>query len=111
MPTSPPTLTALHNGSRDERERSRKRDLDTHRGSARQRGYDSKWERYRRAYLARHPLCGHCQAEGRLTPATVIDHITDHRGDKSLFWLHSNHQPLCKRHHDMKTAATHLNKL
>lgn len=40
------------------------------RPSARQRGYDGKWERIRRAYLAHNPLCAFCGAL-----ATLVDHI------------------------------------
>jgi 5-methylcytosine-specific restriction protein A len=42
---------------------------------------------------------------GRITPATVIDHITPHRGDRALFWQSSNWQALCKPCHDRKTAT------
>jgi len=75
------------------------------RGTAAQRGYDSAWRKARKAYLAKHPLCVHCEAEGRPTLATVVDHIIPHRGDKGLFWDSSNWQPLCKYHHDRKTAT------
>jgi len=34
----------------------------------------------------------------------VVDHIVPHRGDRALFWDTSNWQPLCKPHHDAKTA-------
>ena len=27
-----------------------------------------------------------CQREGKLVPATVVDHILPHRGDEALFW-------------------------
>lgn len=40
---------------------------------------------------------------GRLTQATVVDHIVPHRGDQKLFWDESNWQPLCKPCHDKKT--------
>ncbi|MCB5173664.1 HNH endonuclease [Microvirga sp. SM9] len=46
------------------------------------------------------PLCGMCQREGRITPATVVDHIQAHKGDQELFWNTDNWQPLCKPHHD-----------
>ncbi len=36
--------------------------------------------------------------------ADVVDHIIPHKGDQSLFWDSSNWQPLCKHHHDQKTA-------
>lgn len=67
--------------------------------SAGSRGYTSKWRRVSKAYLRAHPLCAKC---GR--PATVVDHIRPHRGDKVLFWDKSNWQSLCKPCHDRKTG-------
>ncbi|MGE4297025.1 MAG: HNH endonuclease signature motif containing protein [Desulfovibrionaceae bacterium] len=84
--------------------RKAQREHDARRGSAASRGYDSKWRQARAAYLRKHPLCIQCQAEGRAVAATVVDHIEPHRGDKALFWDSKNWQPLCKRHHDIKTA-------
>nr|WP_233210020.1 HNH endonuclease [Comamonas sp. 26] len=40
-----------------------------------------------------------CEAEGRVTAATVVDHVIPHRGDQSLFWRRSNWKPLCAIHH------------
>jgi len=45
-------------------------------------------------------LCVYCLQVDRTTPATVVDHIIPHRGDKKLFWDQSNWQPLCKHCHD-----------
>jgi 5-methylcytosine-specific restriction protein A len=45
-----------------------------------------------------------CAEEKRQEAATVVDHIEPHRGDMKLFWDHKNWRPLCKRHHDRKTA-------
>lgn len=56
-------------------------------------------------YLARHPLCVRCLAEGHYVPATVVDHIVPHRGDQKLFWDESNWQALCKHCHDTKTMT------
>lgn len=72
---------------------------DSDRGTAAQRGYNQRWRNARAAYLRRHPLCVKCDQ-----PATVVDHITPHRGDMVLFWDVSNWQPLCKPCHDRKTA-------
>lgn len=89
------------------------------RGTAHERGYTSAWTKARTHYLRSHPLCVHCENEGVVTAATVVDHITPHRlkeaidsGDaswvaraKALFWDSlRNWQSLCKRHHDIKTA-------
>jgi 5-methylcytosine-specific restriction endonuclease McrA len=42
-----------------------------------------------------------CQANGKVTAASVVDHIIPHRGDDALFWDLSNWQALCKPHHDI----------
>ena len=83
---------------------------EQHRGlyareSAAQRGYDARWRRARALFLKKNPLCAQCFLEQRLTPATVIDHIIPHRGDRTLLWDKQNRQPLCKDCHDRKTGS------
>lgn len=68
------------------------------------RGYDSRWRKARKRFLAAHPLCEECMKNGIYTKATVVDHIIPHRGDPKLFWEESNWQALCKRCHDKKTG-------
>ena len=75
------------------------------RGGADARGYNARWWRARIDFLQKHPLCAECQREGKLTPATVVDHIIPHRGDQRLFWDEKNWQPLCKDCHDKKTGS------
>ena len=75
------------------------------RQSSSQRGYDSRWQKARHIYLREHPLCVACRAEGRLTPATTVDHIISHHGNYDLMWNESNWQALCNRHHSIKTAT------
>lgn len=75
------------------------------RGTSSQRGYDYMWQQARAGYLAKHPLCVHCKASGRVTAATDLDHIIPHRGDKVLFWERSNWQGLCHPCHSVKTAT------
>nr|WP_246671331.1 HNH endonuclease [Mesorhizobium sp. 8] len=36
-----------------------------------------------------------CGAEGRITPATVVDHIVRHNGSEALFFDYENTQSLC----------------
>ena len=69
------------------------------------RGYDRKWQRARKRFLNAHPLCIECmkQTPPKYTKATVVDHVTPHRGDATLFWDENNWQPLCKPCHDSKT--------
>lgn len=75
------------------------------RESASNRGYDARWRRARKRYLTQYPLCLECQSQGKLTSATVVDHIQPHRGDKDLLWDERNWQPLCKDCHDRKTGG------
>ncbi|MFG1282276.1 HNH endonuclease signature motif containing protein [Xanthobacter autotrophicus] len=74
---------------------ARKAEADKRRPSARERGYGTKWDSERAAYLKAHPTCMRCPS-----PATVVDHIVPHRGDTKLFWDRSNWQPLCRTCHD-----------
>lgn len=78
---------------------------DAGRKTAHQRGYTSKWRTARLGFLAKHPLCQHCTDNNEVEEATVVDHITPHRGDSVLFWDRQNWQPLCKLCHDRKTAT------
>ena len=75
------------------------------RANAFKRGYNSQWQKARKCFLLKNPFCLECQQEGKLKPATVVDHINPHRGDEKLFWDESNWQPLCKRCHDKKTRT------
>ena len=83
------------------------KESDSRRGTARERGYDSRWSKASRTYLRSHPICQclECKANNKLTPATVVDHIIPHRGDMVLFWDTSNWQSMSKRCHDRKTAT------
>jgi len=93
-----------HQALVDQKNKEREKEFEQRRLSASERGYDSRWQKARLAYLKKHPLCAECERQGKLTPATVVDHIQAHKGDKKLFWDRTNWQPLCKRCHDIKTA-------
>ncbi len=77
---------------------------DQQRPNAKQRGYTHRWVKYRAVFLKRYPLCVRCEADDRVTAATVVDHIIPHKGDQARFWDPDNHQALCKLCHDRKTA-------
>lgn len=79
--------------------------LEKRRGNARERGYTTAWDKARSVYLRDHPLCEECLRNGRITPATVVDHIIPHRGDRKLFWDQTNWQVMCKACHDHKTGT------
>jgi 5-methylcytosine-specific restriction protein A len=76
--------------------------------AARDSRYDTAaWQKARKAQIARCPCCVVCTSQGRITAATVTDHITPVRlgGD---FWDAANHQSLCKSCHQAKSAAERL---
>ena len=83
-----------------QRDAERKARFDRTRPSPRERGYDSKWDLARKDFLIAHPLCVMCARAGIATPATVVDHIKPHRGDRALFWNRANWQPLCAHCHN-----------
>ncbi|KRS19734.1 HNH endonuclease signature motif containing protein [Roseovarius indicus] len=102
MPTKPARLCGcgrrVANGARCPCQRKvdaeRKARFDKTRPNSSQRGYTGAWEKARKAFLRRKPRCARCGAE-----ATVVDHITPHRGDQTLFWDQANWQPLCTHCH------------
>lgn len=97
--------TLVQGGSYCGRHRRRTwREQDRRRPSATQRGYDNRWRKARELFLARRLWCTECEREGRLTPATVVDHIVPHKGDKALFWDMNNWQALCGQCHNRKTV-------
>lgn len=67
--------------------------------TAADRGYDHRWRKARAGFLRDNPLCVYCLREGRVEVATVVDHITAHRGDMRLFWDEANWQALCTSCH------------
>lgn len=62
------------------------------------------WRSASKGFLRKHPLCADCQDLGLVVPATEVDHIIPHRGDRGLFWQRRNWQSLCKPCHSRKTA-------
>lgn len=63
---------------------------------------DPRWRSASKAFLHAHPRCI-CPQHRDLPDAprsTVVDHITPHKGDVSLFWDAANWQALAKPCHD-----------
>lgn len=106
-------------GHCDKHKKAVRKEQDERRGTAAERGYDSKWAKARLYYLRKHPLCVYCQRDHRVTAATVVDHIQPHKlkdaidsGDevriakaRHLFWDSSNWQSLCAPCHNSRKQA------
>ena len=58
----------------------------------------ASWKRKRLAQLQAEPLCRYCKAAGKITMATVADHIVPHRGNVELFY-YGRLQSLCAQCH------------
>lgn len=74
--------------------RARGQRHDRNRKTAAQRGYNYQWRKASKQFLRTFTNCALCNA-----PATLVDHITPHKGDQTLFWNEHNWQPLCTTCH------------
>lgn len=106
MPTRPPVHRAP--GHRTEQQRKREVDQRRRNDPARALYRTARWQRLRAQKLATDSLCqcDECKVLKRITPATVVDHIKDHKGDVLLFFDWANLRSMAKPCHDRKTAAT-----
>jgi len=73
------------------------------------RYHSQRWRKAAKFFLSVNALCVFCERVGRIKPATIVDHITPHRGDDNLFWDQSNWQALCatchSRHKQIKEKS------
>lgn len=76
---------------------------DDRRGTVTERGYGHAHRKRRAVWLAQHPWCVECERRGRLTPATVLDHIKPK--SKGGADDESNYQSLCEPCHNRKRQA------
>jgi 5-methylcytosine-specific restriction protein A len=89
------------------------------RGTTDERGYTRRWKDYT-AWFKRqrncslcgrnHVECEECAKQGIIRLTDVVDHKKPHRRDRSLFWLHSNHQGLCTDCHNRKSGTEVLDR-
>lgn len=77
---------------------------DNERPNAQDRGYGSAWQKARKFYLKKHPLCADCAEAGRTTVATEVHHTIKPKGDKKIFWNSKLWRPLCKPCHSHRTG-------
>lgn len=63
--------------------------------------HTTRWRARRARQLAEHPLCKLCEEQGRVTAATIADHVEPHLGDPDKFW-HGELQSLCATCHSAR---------
>lgn len=100
MPMKPPVFYPAH--MRSPAARSAAYNAD--RGSSTAQGYGRDWQKVRAVVLATHPLCCLCEAAGRLTAATVVDHIKSIKDRPDLRLDMDNLRALCTPCHNARTA-------
>lgn len=77
--------------------KQKQKHYDQERGTAAQRGYNSRvWRKVRNIVLRDEPLCRRCKAEGKFKAATVVHHIDEDSRNN----LRDNLEPLCERCHN-----------
>ena len=82
-------------------EKRRQHSYNRFRDPAKKKPYnETRWKRFRRWYLAHHPIC---EYPGCLEPAREIDHIIPLE-QGGAHCNSDNSQALCKPHHSAKTA-------
>ena len=105
-PCTNPACIVLHDeGGRCAKcSRKLRKQQDSERGSAAERGYGWRWQKYLQ-WFWRQPenqLCANCEASGEWIEATLVHHIVATGKDDPLFWEPTNHQALCRRCHEVK---------
>ena len=76
-------------------------------GEIRRARRSRRYRRRRRQLLATEPLCRLCDGESRTVAAAELDHIVPAARAPERFWDVTNVQPVCRAHHEQKTAAEH----
>ena len=72
---------------------------DAKRPSPRTRGYDHRWDKFSKAYRARHPVCIHCGA-----PSEHVDHLDNQGPLGPRGYDESNLAAVCRSCHSKLTA-------
>jgi 5-methylcytosine-specific restriction protein A len=62
----------------------------------------TRWRRFRDWYIGCNPFCQHCQADGHIVKATIVDHVVE-RVDGGAPFDADNAQSLCAACHNRKT--------
>jgi 5-methylcytosine-specific restriction protein A len=91
-----PTAPIPHNF---EQTQQRKRDYEKQRSDEKSFYWSTRWRKFRRAFLASHPLCWWCKQRGIVKQATEIDHIKPRIEWPELSVDADNCRPGCKSCH------------
>jgi len=93
----------------DKHKRQQQQQEDSRRGTAHQRGYNSRWARYSKWFLKQpgNQICKLQLDAGCAYVSQCVDHVIPPSGaDDPLFWDSSNHQGACIHCNSVKGHRT-----
>lgn len=104
---NPGCAELVDSGYCDKHKRQQQRYEDQRRGTAHQRGYNSRWSRYAKFFLRQqgNQICK-LRLDGCNYVAECVDHIEPHNGDMVKFWDSNNHQAACIHCNSVKGNRT-----
>lgn len=102
-PRSKLNSKCLEHGGKDVRPYDPKYNKAEDRAKSNAKYNTKQWEVLRRIQLSKYPLCVGCQAEGRIVPATVVDHLFPWTHISEQAFYINRFQSLCTAHHSTKT--------
>jgi len=86
-----------HDKEFQEKQKEKLAYYDKNRGSAQERGYDWRWQKYSKRFLKQpgNQICK-LHFQGCTLIANCVDHIEPHNGSHDpMFWEPTNHQAAC----------------
>lgn len=93
----------LEHGGKDTRPYDPKYNKEANRAKNNAKYNTRQWGVLRLIQLSKHPLCIGCQAEGVVTPATVVDHLFPWTHINEQAFYINRFQSLCDAHHAIKS--------
>lgn len=80
--------------------KEKQKQIDTSRGSSKDRGYDGRWQQVRALCLKRNPLCQRCHEAGLIRPAALVHHVKSISKGGAVYAF-DNLRALCTACHDV----------
>ena len=74
------------------------------RGTATERGYDYRWNKFSLWYRSQNPLCRDCLEEGIVTPSAEVHHVRKLADAPKLKYEYENLMALCSNCHKIRTG-------
>lgn len=87
--------TTNPSGYCEEHLKQARKQYDNDRGTPSERGYGAQWQKQRAFYLAEHPLCEDCEAQGIVVVASMVHHLDGNQFNNDP----DNYRALCNPCH------------